>query len=127
MRRLKTIYTLSHPITKAIVYVGITKSMRMRVAHHYNCPTATLLPFITELKALGLKPVIKKIDKGDAENEIYWINRLLLDGHQLVNKVNVFPPEERVVMTGVYGLMIKARIENKTENNGPTQKLKQSA
>lgn len=85
------IYTLSHPETMEIRYVGKTNNLTTRYRDHLitkNKRTHTN-NWIKSLQAQGLKPYIKVIEEctldGWEEREIYWINYYKNVGYDLTN------------------------------------------
>lgn len=78
------IYTLSHPITKEIRYVGKTKSIKQRLKSHIDYSKNKkrkpryVSDWILSLLKNNLKPIITIIEITDNKNwvnrEIYWIS-----------------------------------------------------
>ena len=111
-----TIYTLSHPVTGEVRYVGkTTKPLTTRISHHLS--TAKLRrnyreKWVMSLIEKGLKPVIKYLDAIEGTNEhgswleIEWISILGASG-RLVNGTEggegatgyVHSPEKRAKMS----------------------------
>lgn len=86
------IYTLSHPLTKEIRYVGKTKHIKRRLSDHctsnkYNCKKGK---WIKSLISDGLRPLIEILDEVDEDIvniiEAYWIAQFEHWGFNLVNK-----------------------------------------
>lgn len=82
------IYTLSHPITYSVFYVGCTYQPKQRKATHMRNKT-----FVAHCS--GLKPVFKIIDtivsKGGGFMagyglEEHWIRQFRKNGYDLLNK-----------------------------------------
>lgn len=88
----KLIYTLSHPKTGNVVYVGSTQNLYARLVSHLNNPSELLKPWIDDLKSKMLVPLIKEVDNldGDTENENFWIQYYELKGCKLFNKNGTF-------------------------------------
>lgn len=87
----KLIYTLSHPLTGEIVYVGSTQNLYLRLCQHVSFPTDVLKDWISDLKSKMLVPIITEVDRvttaGSATaKEFYWINKLQEQGYTLLNK-----------------------------------------
>lgn len=88
------IYTLNDPRTNQIRYVGKTNqkfSYRL-CAHMQDKGKCHRVNWINELKALGLKPVIKQLEivRGDnwQERERYWIKKFRQLGFNLTNNTS---------------------------------------
>jgi hypothetical protein len=85
------IYTLSHPITGEIRYVGqTTLSLRLRHQFHMSESRQPIhtkkLNWIRSISKLGLEPKIELIEEGQwNESEMYWIEQFKAWGFQLVN------------------------------------------
>ena len=73
------IYTLSHPITNEVRYVGKTINIRRRYKQHlYDKRQKHKYAWIQSLKNEGLKPVLTIIEECETnwqEREIYWIKQ----------------------------------------------------
>lgn len=91
---MAVIYTISDPITKCIVYVGMSRDFKSRKSAHLysfgsNNPIAK---YIYNLKIIGVRPIIEIIDECHSENalyfEQYWIQQILAWGFSLLN-VNI--------------------------------------
>lgn len=85
----KIIYTLSHPVTGLIVYVGITQYLEGRVRSHYNSPKPELKAFMDDLKAKSLYPIITEVARGGHDLEAVYIRQYKEAGHPLVNKNSI--------------------------------------
>src|SRR5687767_6094890 len=85
MKLNKIIYTLSHPETDVIVYVGITQDLENRLRNHYNSPSKVLKSFIDDLKEQGLHPIITEVDRGGPDLEDRYIKKFKFEGHPLLN------------------------------------------
>jgi len=78
--RIAQIYSLVDPITNEIRYIGKTiMPLSKRLSTHYRDKHLTHKTcWITSLKKVGLKPLIKSIEICDeetlTEREIYWIS-----------------------------------------------------
>ena len=86
------IYTLEHPITKEIRYVGKTKNPKMRFHNHCNKlhnEKSHKRNWINKLKKEGLKPKMKILDEVLESEwkfwERFWINQLKQWNFNLVN------------------------------------------
>lgn len=94
MNRTITIYTLSHPITNHVFYVGQTRNTLIeRLCCHMasNDHKFHLNKHIKEIIRLtGKKPLIEPVDFGTRENKIkleeYWIQQFAAWGFDLFNK-----------------------------------------
>jgi predicted DNA binding CopG/RHH family protein len=82
------IYTLSDPRVNAVRYVGQTRDPKTRLCGHYTNPTG--MKWISELKALGIRPsmnIIEWVDDIDArQRECFWIHEFNRAGCDLLNK-----------------------------------------
>ena len=85
------IYTLEHPITNEIRYVGKTNSPERRLHHHWtvghksNNKTGN---WLKSLKKLKLKPIMTIIDETTdnwQQLEMYWISQFKTWGFKLTN------------------------------------------
>lgn len=88
------IYTLEHPITGEIRYVGKTNNYKRRRTHHYSkkvqlSSKTHLSKWILSLLYQGLKPKLVVIDTIHSDNwqwlEQYWISQFRTWGFNLVN------------------------------------------
>lgn len=84
------IYTLSHPITNEIRYVGQTNNLRLRYNRHNSPSTYTHNEnWVRGLHSLNLRPVMEIIEECDTSNvdeiEIYWISQFKAWGFTLTN------------------------------------------
>jgi predicted nucleic acid-binding Zn ribbon protein len=86
------IYSLEHPITKKVRYIGKTRNPKQRLKAHLN--PARYKPthkfnWIKKLKNDGLKPILKVLDSVPEEEwkfwEKYWIEQFKQWGFNLVN------------------------------------------
>lgn len=89
------IYSLSHPITNEIRYIGFTSrnSLENRLSEHLKDRRKTKKgSWIKSLTVQNLKPVIEIIDYCNKENwkdlEIYWIGQFRAWGFNLTNLTN---------------------------------------
>ena len=90
------IYTLSHPITKEIRYLGKTNNLEKRFRKHINesikSTSSHKKAWINSLLKLNLKPIIEIIDTTDYNNwkssEQYWSSQLKSWGFNLTNQTN---------------------------------------
>lgn len=86
------IYTLEHPITQEIRYIGYTKNLNKRYSNHLCVEKARNKKecWIKSLKTKNLKPVINVLDKASNieeahDLEIYWISQFKTWGFRLTN------------------------------------------
>ena len=86
------IYTLEHPITHEIRYVGKTKNPKQRFHNHCNKSHNTKSHkrnWINSLRNQGLRPIMKTLDEVEESEwqywERYWIHQLTVWGFRLVN------------------------------------------
>jgi len=88
------IYTLEHPITNEIRYIGKTNSPERRLHHHWtvghksNNKTGN---WLKSLKKLKLKPIMTIIDETTddwQQLEMYWISQFKTWGFKLTNHTN---------------------------------------
>jgi hypothetical protein len=93
MKRLCKIYTLSHPLTNEVRYIGKTvESLSKRLGKHIvdsrkrNHRCANWIKSITKL---NLKPIIEEVDQVPenicSETEIYWIAQFKAWDFRLIN------------------------------------------
>lgn len=88
-----TIYTLSHPITGEIKYVGrTTAKLKRRLSKHLadaKIHNYSAAKWIQDLVIQGLRPIIESIETlltdGNSE-EIFWISQLRAWGINLLNE-----------------------------------------
>ncbi len=117
------IYTISHPFTNEVVYVGCTKNIKSRAASHCNSKNESAIAnWIRALADQFILPKIDTIEVCESEDmlylEGYWINQLQQWGFKLlnVNNANYFKKtKERVSRNGkVYKIAAKSalRIRN---------------
>lgn len=88
---MAVIYTIAHPFTNEIVYVGCCKSLNHRASVHTNSKTDTdISRWIQSLKDNFMLPKIESIDVCDESEalvmEEYWIHQLTVWGFSLLNK-----------------------------------------
>lgn len=74
------IYTLSHPITNEVRYVGKTINVKRRYKQHlYDKRGSHKASWVKSLKSEGLKPILTIIENCTPENwverEMYWIKQ----------------------------------------------------
>jgi len=87
------IYTLAHPVTGEVKYIGKTKNdLKTRIKLHMSIngrKESARVKWIKELKAQGLRPaaeVLEYCPKSDWERtEDFWINQFKAWGFDLVN------------------------------------------
>lgn len=93
MARNIIIYTLAHPITLEVRYVGKTStSLNLRYNTHVDKSKHKRTHkdcWIQSLLAKGLKPVLEILEECDEDNwierEVYWISQMKTWGFNLVN------------------------------------------
>lgn len=107
------IYTLSHPITNEVRYVGKTINLKERLQGHLEDKGPTYKrKWISKLKREGLIPVIEVLEEFQGEHisewqqaERFWIETLRFYGCRLTNACaggidgNRYPPEVRLKMS----------------------------
>lgn len=86
------VYTLNHPITDVVGYVGITDNLYERFMQHMTCRGSgrKLQSWLGELRQQGLIPTLKVVEiletRAEAqEREKYWIRFYLDQGVILYN------------------------------------------
>ena len=90
LRRVE-IYTLAHPITNEVRYVGKTvNGLKQRLIEHIkHKPKTYLHNWIKNLKKQNLEPKIELLETTDSNNweesERYWIAQFKAWGFRLVN------------------------------------------
>lgn len=75
---MRYIYTLSHPITNEVRYVGKTINIKRRYKQHlYDKRGSHKSNWVQSLRKQNLKPVITILEECDnwQEREIYWISQ----------------------------------------------------
>ena len=87
---MHTIYTLAHPITKEVRYVGQTNNLRRRLRSHLLCQYTTYTSsWIKSLLNIGLIPIMEELEGCSTDEvndrEIYWIAQLKAWGFRLTN------------------------------------------
>jgi GIY-YIG catalytic domain len=88
------VYTLEHPVTHEIRYIGKTNNLKLRVNHH-NCPSKYTHKenWIRSLHRMNLRPIIEVLEEYDSKElctkaEIYWISQFKVWGFNLLNLTN---------------------------------------
>lgn len=85
------IYTLSHPVTLEVRYIGVTTNLKTRLNRHCHITDNTHKEcWVKSLKTQNLKPLIEEIDSFDNKEEayameIYWISQFKAWGFDLCN------------------------------------------
>lgn len=84
-------YSISHPITKDVVYVGRTsREFEKRMWEHYRkASNLKLRAFMDDLKSKKLLPLCEILKGKDGLNtmlEEQWINHFIKLGHTLFNE-----------------------------------------
>lgn len=110
------IYTVSHPITKEVVYVGATKNIKKRRKEHRRKLGAhdNLKDYMTCLWNQGLFALVEEIDQVEEEFandcETYWIHQLSCWGFNIINKVKTIrtkTPKLSTVRNRVKNIKVK--------------------
>lgn len=88
---MAVIYTISHPFTNEVVYVGCCNSLNHRSSVHTNSKTnSDVSKWIQQLRYNYMLPKIEMIDICDSDDclyfEEYWIHQLTVWGFNLLNK-----------------------------------------
>jgi group I intron endonuclease len=94
MEKIYRIYTLAHPITLEIVYVGQTRTTLIaRLIRHYSSclsRTSNIYKWIKELRDNNLVPIIELLEEVDSSQkdiaEIFWISQLRNWNFNLLNQ-----------------------------------------
>lgn len=116
------IYTIAHPLTGQIVYVGATQNFNNRKRLHHNHNKSAASEFVQELAKNYMLPKIEVLEICDLENmyelETYWINQLTTWGFVLLNKNKVnkaikFYAKTRKPMIGAVIKLSKERNNSK--------------
>lgn len=88
--RQKIIYTISHPITKEVVYVGATFNLEQRALQHLHTKVEyRATNWIEDLLENGMTPIftaIKYAGEDWREVEKAYINELIESGAKLFNR-----------------------------------------
>lgn len=90
MRKTKYIYTISHPLTKQIVYVGASVNVEARAKSHVGTTHyySSCSHWLSSLLKEGLFPVFTIVDKTDEdwrELERKYIVKFFNEGHPILN------------------------------------------
>jgi len=91
------IYGLIHPETREVLYIGKAYDPLNRYAYHSRSKSIADQPihrYINKMhKVLGKIPNLYLFEIANhvvaKERECYWINKFLIEGHPLKNKVNI--------------------------------------
>jgi len=87
---MRYIYSISHPITGIVYYIGITKNLDKRKSQHCGRGRGLVYKWICELKKHKLYPVFTIIDQTDSfswrDLECVYIDSFVNIGHPLLNK-----------------------------------------
>lgn len=91
MKNKVTIYSISHPVTKKIFYVGQTLDLSKRIiGHKYDSCSNALYSFMKELKEQKINPVFNILEECEVkykfERELFWINKFSSEGYSLLNR-----------------------------------------
>lgn len=105
---MPVIYTISHPLTNNIVYVGASKVLKKRQVSHINSKSGSPISmYIQELKLNYLLPKIEVIDTCDSDElmdcEYYWILQLKAWGFDLLNKYKTSPKKRIKYVSDING------------------------
>lgn len=92
------IYTISHPFTNEIVYVGKTKDFEARKISHIISKNGTnISDYICYLRSIYLYPKIEILEEVEEEfcleDEMYWIRQMKAWGFNLLNKNKIKAPK----------------------------------
>lgn len=86
------LYTLAHPITKEIRYIGKTNNLTLRYNRHCSPEDqqSHRISWLKSLKSKGLRPLMEVLEEFNCEDtcyesEIYWIAQFKIWGFDLVN------------------------------------------
>lgn len=87
------IYSMSHPLTKQVFYVGKTINLSNRAKeHNYNTTSERMCNMIKSIKKLGMVPIFEELDYivSDSYREVealenYWIDQVRQWGFTLLN------------------------------------------
>jgi hypothetical protein len=88
------IYTLEHPVTNEVKYVGKTNSPERRLHYHWTVGYKSnnkIGNWLKSLKKLKLKPIMIIIDETTndwQQLEMYWISQFKTWGFKLTNHTN---------------------------------------
>ena len=87
------IYTLEHPETQEVRYVGKTDNPKRRLEEHYSDKRAAYRGnWVKSLRKQGLRPVMKILEEATLETwencEVYWIGQMRAWGFRLCNLEN---------------------------------------
>lgn len=95
------IYTIAHPVTNDIVYVGSTANWGARWSSHYYPNKSLVSQWIQLLKKLNQMPLFEVVERTSKENsmkaEKNWIVKLYNEGHPLLNKNKL--PKSNILVT----------------------------
>lgn len=101
----RIIYTISHPFTNEVVYVGCTSNFESRKLSYLRKHEATrpIDFWIENLKLNYILPKIEILSETDSENvfedEMFWIRMLKSWGFNLLNVFKVNPPKDNLYST----------------------------
>lgn len=88
---MAVVYTVAHPVTSEIVYVGASNNLSKRISVHVSSRTISPVSlFIQSLRNNYLLPKIEPLEYCDSHEllyfEKYWIQQLQSWGFELLNK-----------------------------------------
>lgn len=92
------VYTIQHPLTDEIVYVGCTKDINTRIKSHIQCrkENTNITRYINDLRKNYLYPKILVIEEVEDNEmffcEMFWIRMLRSWGFNLLNHFKLTPP-----------------------------------
>lgn len=94
------IYSLSHPVTGEVRYVGKADNPKLRLYGHLNDPyDSEKTRWIKGIVDLGLKPIVDIIDTISKDNWVFWENHYVCLyrswGFSLTNKSHVSSDEKK--------------------------------
>lgn len=115
------IYSISHPETKDVVYIGQSSSFDSRKIAHLNySKNPSVNSFMLKLKLDGLAPVFSEIEKCEREisneRERFWIKHFS-ENFKLFNCLQGRPKKEKDPLSKQMNVMVPGYlIENDTFN-----------
>ena len=130
------IYTLSHPVTNEVRYIGKTINIKRRYKQHlYDKRTKSYkCSWIISLRDIGLKPIMNIIEECTDENwedrERYWIKQYdnltnTKEGGNGGNDYKRFIPEESIekIRQANLGKVLSKDHKEKIGNSVPCRKV----
>lgn len=122
------IYTISHPLTKAVVYVGATENFETRKYAHLQSyrKKNKVGVFIDGLYSQSISPLIEIIEECTPDEmlimETYWISQMEAWGFSLLN-VHKKPGPNQVFIKPTFVKKILDKYNFKNIKNGITVKV----